>query len=393
MGNGPYLQSGTNVATSFGRNPSRRAPAGPAGEEMSIFNSFKINRIALLFIVAYVGFTLLAPAGALGENSLVLRNGLEIELYSPDDVLALTHRDDLGRLIFEVPGSTAYILIDDIDDPQITNKGDGAFHPMDVEWVLGALSSIGVSDADLDLGARVFVLPYPRSGFLSSTTCGGDIFLSPGVVEFSIGSVAMIATHELAHVFQRRHAPEEENESWSAYLEIRGITDESIYCSDAEHMNRPVEIFAEDFRYLFGGTEACLSGAIENPDLPLPGAVPGLEDFFVSLVAPERIVASVSPEPLGCSVSNYPNPFNPSTIVRVVLSDAALFESEDVSLAVYRVDGSLVRELHSGAVSGNDLSVPWDGTDRRGAPVASGVYLCRARAGRYAATGKLLLIR
>ena len=48
-------------------------------------------------------------------------------------------------------------------------------------------------------------------------------------------------------------------------------------------MNRPHEIFAEDFRALFGGPTANYSGTIENPGLVHPGAVPGLAAFFLNL--------------------------------------------------------------------------------------------------------------
>ena len=336
---------------------------------------------------------LILPSAAFGENSLILRNGLEISLYSPEDVLSMTYRDNLGRLIFELPGGVSYVLIDSTDDPLITNTGDGTFHPMNVEWVLDALSSIDVSGGDIDVSASVYVLPYPRSGFLSSTACGSDIFLSPGVFEIPRSRVAWTVTHELGHVFQRRYAPEARDGVWAEYLEIRGIADGTKYFADAAHMNRPVEIFAEDFRYLFGSAAAVASRTIENTDLPLPDDVPGLENFFVSLVAGERVVSIVAPEPLACTLSNYPNPFNPTTTVRVALSGAALEAPGEVSLAVYRVDGALVRELHRGPVPGGALEARWDGTDEHGNPVASGVYLCRVRSGRFAATGKMLLVR
>jgi hypothetical protein len=352
--------------------------------------SIKIAAAAAAFFCAFGSF---APSAAFGENSLTLHNGLEIILYSPEDILSTACRDELGRLIFELPGGVAYILIEDIDDPQIANKGDGAFHPMKVEWVLDALSVIDVSGNDIGVAASVYVLPYPRSGFPTSTACGTDIFLSPGVFEISRSRVAWIVTHELGHVFQRRYAPEARGGAWEEYLEVRGITDTARFSADAAHMNRPVEIFAEDFRYLFGGPEACVSRTIENPDLPLPDEVPGLEQFFVSLVAGERVVSIVTPAPLACAISNYPNPFNPTTTIRAALSAAAVAEPGGVSLAVYRVDGSLVRELHRGPAAGGDLEARWDGKDERGNPVSSGMYLCRVRAGRFSAAGKMLLIR
>lgn len=358
---------------------------------MAARNSFynkKFNEIcaAVCCLICFV-----VPSSAFCGNSLTFRNGLEITVHSPEDILSTARRDDRGRLLLELPGGTAYVLIEDIADPEITNKGDGSFHPMNVQWVIEALSDVDVSGFEIDVAAAVYVLPYPRSGFLGSTACGNDIFLSPGVYEVPRARVAWTVTHELGHVFQRRYAPEAREGSWSEYLEIRGIAGDARFRADAVHMDRPVEIFAEDFRYLFGGEDARASRSIENPDLPLPDEVPGLESFFVSLVAGERVVSIVAPAPLECAVSNYPNPFNPVTTIRALIPPEAGLD--DVSLAVYRVDGSLVRELHRGPATGGEIKTLWDGNDERGSPVSSGVYFCLLRAAGGSAAGKLILVR
>ena len=67
---------------------------------------------------------------------------------------------------------------------------------------------------------------------------------------------------------------------------------------------------------------------------------------------------------------NYPNPFNPATMIEFTLE-----RRESVSLTVYDLSGRLVREL----VSNERLQAgvhrrTWDGRDTRGRPVASGVY-------------------
>jgi len=73
---------------------------------------------------------------------------------------------------------------------------------------------------------------------------------------------------------------------------------------------------------------------------------------------------------------NYPNPFNPITNIKYVLAkDAA------VRLTVQNILGQEVTTLvNSDAQLAGYHSVPWDGTDRTGQKVTSGVYLYRLEA-------------
>jgi hypothetical protein len=68
-----------------------------------------------------------------------------------------------------------------------------------------------------------------------------------------------------------------------------------------------------------------------------------------------------------------PNPFRESTIVRYDVPASA----RSVRVDVYDVAGRLVRALVDGPQPGGAHSVSWDGRDRNGRVVASGVYLVR----------------
>ena len=69
---------------------------------------------------------------------------------------------------------------------------------------------------------------------------------------------------------------------------------------------------------------------------------------------------------------NTPNPFNPRTVLRFSAAEAAT-----VRLAIYDVHGRHVRTLVDGPMQAGQHEVVWDGTDSRGASVASGVYIYR----------------
>jgi outer membrane protein assembly factor BamB len=85
---------------------------------------------------------------------------------------------------------------------------------------------------------------------------------------------------------------------------------------------------------------------------------------------------------------NFPNPFNPSTTIMYGLGEAS-----HVTLQVFDVSGHLVRTLVDGERSGGDHSEVWDGKDRAGYAVSSGVYFYRLRAGTFIETRKMILLR
>ena len=85
---------------------------------------------------------------------------------------------------------------------------------------------------------------------------------------------------------------------------------------------------------------------------------------------------------------NSPNPFNSSTVLRFDLASA-----QAVELAVYALSGQRVATLLSGTRAPGSHSVHWDGRLGTVAPLASGPYIYRLRAGDQVATRKLLLLR
>jgi len=84
----------------------------------------------------------------------------------------------------------------------------------------------------------------------------------------------------------------------------------------------------------------------------------------------------------------YPNPFNPVATVTYHLPEQA-----EVSLIVFNSMGRSVRELDSGLHQAGRFTVQWDGRDSHGAPVTSGVYMCRFEAGSRVFIQKMLLMR
>ncbi len=87
---------------------------------------------------------------------------------------------------------------------------------------------------------------------------------------------------------------------------------------------------------------------------------------------------------------NRPNPFNPSTLIGFGVPGSS---PAQVLLRVFDVSGRLVATLVSRRLDPGYHEIRWDGLDRRGAPLGSGVYFLRAEIGPAALTQKLVLVR
>jgi len=97
------------------------------------------------------------------------------------------------------------------------------------------------------------------------------------------------------------------------------------------------------------------------------------------------------PTPPSGALVNYPNPFNPSTMIALSMPRAA--PGANVELAVYSASGRRVRSLFSGFLEGNRGVFVWDGKDDAGRTVAAGFYVVAARSGEMVLQRKMILIR
>ena len=100
-----------------------------------------------------------------------------------------------------------------------------------------------------------------------------------------------------------------------------------------------------------------------------------------------RVVGDQIPEAFTVA-QNYPNPFNPVTEIRYALPNAA-----DVQVVVYNALGQQIKTLVSTKQEAGNHTVVWDATDANGAPVSSGLYFYRVKAGAKIAVRKMLLMR
>ncbi len=104
-----------------------------------------------------------------------------------------------------------------------------------------------------------------------------------------------------------------------------------------------------------------------------------------------NIFTDVNPQnqlPENCLLlSNYPNPFNPSTIIYF-----ETIKSENIEIVIYDILGREVKILYHGHHASGIDQIIWDGTNHYNQPVSAGIYLCRLKTKDNFKVSKMVLI-
>jgi hypothetical protein len=101
----------------------------------------------------------------------------------------------------------------------------------------------------------------------------------------------------------------------------------------------------------------------------------GVQDPHVSLIRTEL-------------KENYPNPFNPNTIIKY-----AVKQTSSVTITVFNLKGQKVKTLIDEVVPLGDHAVSWNGKDDNDRDISSGVYFYKMNAGKYTSTKKMILLK
>jgi tetratricopeptide (TPR) repeat protein len=114
-------------------------------------------------------------------------------------------------------------------------------------------------------------------------------------------------------------------------------------------------------------------------------------DFLTKIGKPQHsiIQEATCPNPSKLLIqSNYPNPFNPSTII-----DYTVPQDGCVKLIVYNLRGQKVKELVNGEHLAGNHKIIWTGTDTSGQLVSSGIYFIRVEQGGKSHVRKMMLLK
>lgn len=314
-------------------------------------------------LVACLALALAPQRAAANELRTAAGHVAGIVVHDAAETLHEYCRSEDGRLWLELPGGSRWELVTSTTDPVIANPGDGAFHSFESAEVQAALDEVSFPMGGVS--AEVFILPFPRRESLESAAGPGLILLSPGVRVLSREHQHSEFVHELGHVVQYALLPDADQDGWDRYMNLRGLSSD-LNTATSPHADRPHEIWAEDFRALFGGPSANVNGTIENATLVHPAQVAGLSEFM-------RSVADAAPQMLASRLVAAP-----------VASGAVSFSRFGTAAAVLDVFDAAGRRVASvqPTVGIGSVAWTWNGDDRSGRRLRGAVVFARVRDGR-----------
>jgi len=153
-----------------------------------------------------------------------------------------------------------------------------------VDMILKAIDEI---DYEFSMDYRIYVTNYKANGgkLLGLAYDTNDIYLFVSNTQKNLQNWIMVqdqydavVVHELGHLVYYSMTDKQRFE----YFELREIPEDWGDSIRTRYANRPSEIFAEDFRILFGGEKAREKYHI-NRRLKPPNEVKGLKEFIEKL--------------------------------------------------------------------------------------------------------------
>lgn len=88
-------------------------------------------------------------------------------------------------------------------------------------------------------------------------------------------------------------------------------------------------------------------------------------------------------------LGNYPNPFNPTTTISFVINNSGV----NTELSIYNLKGQKVITLVYEQLPAGQKNVVWEGKDKYGNTVPSGIYLYKLTNGDHISTRKMILMK
>ena len=112
------------------------------------------------------------------------------------------------------------------------------------------------------------------------------------------------------------------------------------------------------------------------------------QGYYVLQIYPTGVGDATLKTPGGYPLlKNYPNPFNPSTLITCELPCPSI-----VRIDIYNVLGQKIKTLFDGFLPTSTGQFLWDATNENGRGVSAGVYLCMLKADGIKLTRKMLLV-
>ncbi|NIR67256.1 MAG: M28 family peptidase, partial [Aliifodinibius sp.] len=259
----------------------------------------------------------------------------------------------------------------------------------------------------LDFGGNLLISSYfPSQAFADNSSYPADFlpgdfmydYLKINHVDYSIparffGAASLIGNYDSVYVDTIKTA---------AIPDLHLFKIESISAS-----GEGTEIFSYDSQYPPSNPKGSMNGmpvGVEYIGTDFKTITLSYPLFYINPIQAQDLVTEVmlnkfsEPTPISQKQQqtpgkfsleqNYPNPFNPTTTIRYNLAEATA-----VVLKIYNILGQEVLTLINEKQTAGEKSIVWNGRNRFGQKVSSGIYIYQLQAGEYLQSRKMVLLR
>lgn len=252
-------------------------------------------------------------------------------------------------------------------------------------WQEGQLASPGI-ESMAETGSKSPLLDEIATAM---TAGSADALLSGGGINPSPGSVSLSFQAQLSHPLVSLVSMIAPSPDWFVGVSGMSLLDNGDWVEEKIVTLWPYDSGTDN------GTTYTSFNSDTNPavpiyeimSLPVGNGVP-LGTFTFTRTDTPTAVDGETPRASALLYQNSPNPFNPSTTIRYRLEKA-----QSVRLAVYDAAGRELILLADGFQDSGSHAVRWDGRDRAGRQMASGVYFYQLRAGSQLERKRMVLLK
>jgi len=176
--------------------------------------------------------------------------------------------------------------------------------------------------------------------------------------------------------------------NWTGEDKGSGIASYALYVSEDDQPYELLESDLTDTTYLFRGESGHSYGffTLTEDNVGNKEPMKSQPDVIISGVQLEENKPEIPKE--FALYQNYPNPFNPTTIINFDLP-----KETHVVLKIYNILGQEVRTLVDAYNTAGFKSIQWDGKDKSGSIVSSGIYFYRIDTKYFSKSRKLLILK
>jgi len=176
-------------------------------------------------------------------------------------------------------------------------------------------------------------------------------------------------------------------------------TADSVYCyiENLQNMDFPdaqlkfnMPVGAVEYTAI-GGTITQIDNSGENAVCYISVDISANSNISVSVVADFNLSSENLLNTNDIQLTNYPNPFNPTTTITFELNTESIKNTE---LEIYNLKGQKVKSFLINPSTTQPInSIIWNGTDDNDQPVSSGIYFIKLKNGNSEATKKIMLMK